>query len=419
MKKLLTLILPALALTTGAPMADAADYHGAIQWGYTDEMKYRYGISVGKTSLDAARQEAEAKCRQAGANFCPRDWLYDITTLPPASAMQNEKFRNWIEHHTQRGEARSSFRCVAFATDRAKTYLDTGGFASWGESKQEAFERAKQRCKANFSNCQLNDVAVCADDGVTQVADAAPQPAEAADPAGRYGAFAIDNETRDIGYSVWYPRQTSADERALSECANYGGRNCAISHRFPHRCAALFRAEQGDSWAWGFGYADSKAEAIDAARSECQGRGVSGCALQSSACGAGADSGPTPEQRRATIDAARQEAAQQATGTFGAFALDGTAWAYAFAGGERTQAEADREALSMCAQQGGKACGIKYQYTESRCGAAAFAEERGLRAWGFGHADSRGEAIDNALGHCKQENTSGAACHLASVTCGE
>ena len=148
----------------------------------------------------------------------------------------------------------------------------------------------------------------------------------------------------------------------MSECASYGGRNCVIRYRYPNRCAALARAEQGDRWAWGFGYADSKAEAVDRALSECRGRGVSGCYLQSSACGAGADSAatPTPEQRIATIDAARQEAAQQATGTFGAFAIDETDGANAFAGGERTQGEADQRALSICARYGGKACVIKY-----------------------------------------------------------
>lgn len=109
----------------------------------------------------------------------------------------------------------------------------------------------------------------------------APQPAA----AGGYGAFAIDNANRAIGYSVWYPNQSSADERALSECAQYGGRNCVIQHRFSDRCGALAMAEHGDRWGFGFGYADSKAAAVDWAFSECQAYGVSGCSLQSTSCG--------------------------------------------------------------------------------------------------------------------------------------
>ena len=103
---------------------------------------------------------------------------------------------------------------------------------------------------------------------------------------------------------------------------------------------------------------------------------------------------------------------------YGAFAIDVDVWAYAFAGGERTQDEADQEALALCAEEGAERCEIKYQYTGSRCGAAAIAEERDYLAWGFGHAESRAEAIDEAISACKSENTSGAACRKMSVACG-
>lgn len=103
---------------------------------------------------------------------------------------------------------------------------------------------------------------------------------------------------------------------------------------------------------------------------------------------------------------------------YGAFAIDVDVWAYAFAGGERTQDEADEAALSLCAEEGAERCEITYQYTGSRCGAAAIAEERDYLAWGFGHADNRAEAIDEAISACKSENTSGAACRKMSVACG-
>ena len=103
---------------------------------------------------------------------------------------------------------------------------------------------------------------------------------------------------------------------------------------------------------------------------------------------------------------------------YGAFAIDVDVWAYAFAGGVQTQDEADQEALALCAEEGAERCELKYQYTGSRCGAAAIAEERDYLAWGFGHADTRAEAIDNAIHHCKSENTSGAACRKMTVACG-
>lgn len=409
MKKLLTLIMPAIVLTAGAPMAEAADYYGAFTAMHPDGTICSvpvYGYAVGKTSEGAATREAIAKCVQAGG-------------APPGSADVIVACGDNMEIITTMP---NGLKCVAYAGYQYDGYTCAPGSVydgkmETGSSKAEAIEKLKKKCP----HCAGRPVVACADDGVTQVA-AAPQPAAPADEEGTFGAFAIDTETRDAGFSVWFPRQSTADKRALSECASYGGRNCVIRYRYPHRCAALARAEQGDRWAWGFAYADSKAEAVDGALSECRGRGVSGCYLQSSACGAGADSAayPTTEQREATIDAARQEAAQQAKqGLYGAFALDEAAWAYAYASGERTQAEADQAALSICARQGGKACVIKYQHTGSRCGAAAVAEERGLRAWGYGHADGRGEAVDNALGHCKRNNTSGAACNLASVSCGE
>lgn len=109
----------------------------------------------------------------------------------------------------------------------------------------------------------------------------------AADAGGGYGAIALDSANGAAGFSVWYPSQSSAEQRALSECVQHGGQNCAIHRRFPNRCAALARADDQGRWARGYGYADSRAEAVDWALSECRKQGLSGCYLEDWACGSG------------------------------------------------------------------------------------------------------------------------------------
>ena len=106
----------------------------------------------------------------------------------------------------------------------------------------------------------------------------------AADAAG-YGAFALDYANGASGFSVGYPSQSSADQRALSECAQRGGQNCAIRNRFSSRCAAVAMADDRGRWARGLGHAESRAEAVDRALSECRTGGLSGCSLYSWFCG--------------------------------------------------------------------------------------------------------------------------------------
>lgn len=166
---------------------------------------------------------------------------------------------------------------------------------SGGDSKAEAINEVMSLCQVTEQNparwesvtgirypgCHLLEAA-CPDDGVTQVADAA---GAASDSVSRYGVFAFDIATGAAGFSVWHPNQSSAEQRALSECAQHGGQNCTIYRRFPNRCAALARADEQGRWARGYGHADSKAAAVDLALSECRNQGVGVCCLYDSVCG--------------------------------------------------------------------------------------------------------------------------------------
>ena len=385
-------------------------YYGAIQWGAVNVMirgeKYpgtgkpnddRYGISVGKTSQEAARQEAKAKCRQAGADDCFGDWLWDINTEPPA------------EHHTHWETEISSIRCVALVSDGPNNLIRP--LVKRAGSKEEAINKSKQACEAGGYNCQLN-VAACADDGVTQMADAD-------DDGQRYGAFAIDVSAWAFAFAGGEPSQAEADREALAECAQEGGASCEIKYQFTNRCAAVAVAEEQGLRAWGFGEAEGKAGAIDAAMSYCKRENASGgaCHIEAASCGGDlADGAPQEEADAPRGDGATQAA--DADSAFGAFAIDVSAWAFAFSGGRPSQAEADEHAVSLCAQEGGASCEIKYQFT-NRCAAVAVAEEQGLRAWGFGEAEGKAGAIDAAMSYCKRENASGGACHIEAASCGE
>lgn len=156
--------------------------------------------------------------------------------------------------------------------------------------------------------------------GMECLAEVADATCAAGDSVSRYGAFAFDSATGAAGFSVWYLNQSSAEERALSECAQHGGQNCAIYRRFPDRCAALVRAddEQG-RWARGYGYADSKAAAVDRALSECRNEGVGVCRLEDWACGddgaaqpGGACDTDAPQVADASDGAPQADAAPQA-----------------------------------------------------------------------------------------------------------
>ena len=300
-----------------------------------------------------------------------------------------------------------------------------GWSAGFGDSKADALSWAAPACE----DCQIKDWKCIDGDG----ADGAPQE-EADAPRGdgaiqatdaprddvrRYGAFAIDVSAWAFAFSGGRPSQAEADEHAVSLCAQEGGASCEIKYQFTNRCAAVAVAEEQGLRAWGFGEAEGKAGAIDAAMSYCKRENASGgaCHIEAASCGGDlADGAPQEEADAPRADGATQAA--DADSAFGAFAIDVSAWAFAFSGGRPSQAEADEHAVSLCAQEGGASCEIKYQFT-NRCAAVAVAEEQGLRAWGFGEAEGKAGAIDAAMSYCKRENASGGACHIEAASCGE
>ena len=217
--------------------------------------------------------------------------------------------------------------------------------------------------------------------------------------------------------------------RALCKAQGVSVSDCDIAHSGAGRCIAVgvyvsIRGGTGYYWG-GNGYGNSKEEAIEAAIQNTGGPGSNYDVSKEKAMLASCDClVPGAAQVEAKADTASpapaQAGAAPASGErYGAFAIDEGAWAYGFSLLAPSPDEANRAALARCVQEGGDECEIKYVFNGSRCGAAAVAEEQGLRAWGYGHAESRYEAVDTALGFCERDNTSGGECRLVSVACGE
>lgn len=307
MKKLLTLILPALALTTGAPMAaeGGKGYLGAIAIGdgsvkHQDDYGGEY---VGTSDLFLIKGATKAEAKKAAKAKCGKIPIYEKRGWPEGpwcffygAPIGGESYN--IDTHKP-----EKVSCAVAYTFRRNTWPGLTYQAIFG-NKASALKRVTELCtRDGFTDCQVTQV-ICADDATPQQADAA-----------------------------------------------------------------------------------------------------------------------TPAPVEATADAPAQDPAGTADGAsgerYGAFAIDEEAWAYGFSLLAPSRDRADQAALARCVQEGGDECEIKYVFNGSRCGAAAVAEEQGLRAWGYGHAESRGEAVATAMGFCERDNTSGGECRLVSVACGE
>ena len=80
--------------------------------------------------------------------------------------------------------------------------------------------------------------------------------------ADNYGAIAFSQDTGAIGFSHDYGTRAGAEERALNEC----GSDCEVVLWFRNACAAL---ATGDDNGYGTGWASSRREAEQIARSNC------------------------------------------------------------------------------------------------------------------------------------------------------
>lgn len=96
---------------------------------------------------------------------------------------------------------------------------------------------------------------------------------------------------------------------------------------------------------------------------------------------------------------------------WGAIASEGTMTdnepLHAFGSGD-TRAEAEKDALAMCREEGAKRCTVRVTYTQ--CGALAVSGSG--KAWGWGTGSSKRMAEKAALGSCK-----GVSCDIVASDC--
>lgn len=87
-----------------------------------------------------------------------------------------------------------------------------------------------------------------------------------------YGAIAFSQTTGSHGYSFDYGSRGAAQNRALQECARYGG-GCIVAAWFRNACGAL---AVGNGNGWGAEWGRSRAEAQRLALQRCNAN-TSGC----------------------------------------------------------------------------------------------------------------------------------------------
>ena len=92
---------------------------------------------------------------------------------------------------------------------------------------------------------------------------------------GDYGSLAIDAiNGNQYGWAINYDTQAEANQKALSECQKNGGNQCHTVLWFKGGCAA-YVVEPGNPSLYGWGAADTRAEAERIAKQEARSRGAS------------------------------------------------------------------------------------------------------------------------------------------------
>ena len=111
-----------------------------------------------------------------------------------------------------------------------------------------------------------------------------------ANSAHAVGALAIDNNQGDqYGWAVDYPSVSEAEIRVLKEC----GKGCQVVKTFSNTCAAYVADQSAGSSIWGWGEADSLAEAKTTANRYCTARGGRQCLARAWGC----DSKKSPKKK--------------------------------------------------------------------------------------------------------------------------
>lgn len=192
MKKLLTLILPAMALITGAPMAEECEYGYSTIAAANKLAGNDYIELVLGHGLDAA----EAK--SAALNAC--------NNAPDASSC-----------HISFGmvsEGKNGRRCMAVAKGLYPGGENIGLTYEWGANEADAKKRAMET-RQDLLNTRITDV-MCTEC--------------LANEGYRWGAFARDNARGrgKYGWATNFQSRKTAHEGALSECARIGGERCGV-----------------------------------------------------------------------------------------------------------------------------------------------------------------------------------------------
>ncbi len=86
-----------------------------------------------------------------------------------------------------------------------------------------------------------------------------------AQAANNHGAIAFSQRTGAHGYSFDFPTKRAAQNRALQECAKYGG-GCKIATWFMNNCGAL---AVGNGNGWGADWAPTRRQAENLALQRC------------------------------------------------------------------------------------------------------------------------------------------------------
>lgn len=93
--------------------------------------------------------------------------------------------------------------------------------------------------------------------------------------ASNFGAIAFSQATGAQGYSFDYKSRAQAEQRALTECYNYGGSNCRITTWFRDACGAL---AVGNGNAWGASWGNNRRQAEQKALNLCYNE-ANGCRI--------------------------------------------------------------------------------------------------------------------------------------------
>ena len=282
MKKLLTLILPALALTTGAPQAEDGDqcHLASVHCISREQLRQFPYAALGRGIVE-------------GTNEWTTQSIHAISQEHADQAVLDELRRRNVILDTIDVAFRARTRCIVAVTPKYDDYHNLA-FGK-GDNEDAATEDANADCQNRYGE-----------------GGAPPKQAAAAEKQEepRYGAYAAgtrDGEKMAYALAVGYETQDEADAAAVERCnENPGLPGCGAVSVIDAPCAAVAKVNDGQNfgqverrgWDPGIGAGENEAGAIATAISKCQaqpkiGEGILYCSKHSAVC--------APPERHASI----------------------------------------------------------------------------------------------------------------------